>query len=197
MSISKEFRSRWFFSSLYLITALFFVAALLFSALNYVRVMNARENIILTGAAESATVLENGTLVVGLSIEVRNPSSMSLSVATLSWTVQVSTSGTSFIAVANAYKGPTEQLIVGKDETKTIDYTAYVTDPRTLEKIEEFINASASEGKQYTLETVPYIHDFRLAGWLGDFRHDYPYSGETYLNDMVEVDRQYYKGEYL
>jgi len=47
------------------------------------------------------------------------------------------------------------------------------------------------------METLPYLHDFRITGWIDDFDHDYQYQKELYLNDMVKIERTYHAGVYL
>jgi hypothetical protein len=195
----EEFRRHWFVTTLCVATAMTFSVALIASSVNYVRVVDAREGAVLADAVESAEVLSNGSLRVGISIEFRNPSKYDISISTVSWTVKIDLSGTGdapFLPVARAYKGTTELLILDAGETMELEYEAIVSEPGLLSRIEAYINASAEAGNDYTLETIPYIHDFRLTGWIGDFRHDYQYSGELYLNDMVRIERAYYSGDH-
>lgn len=177
-----------------------FIGALGWSALNYVNVIDARENIALSDADESAELLDNGTLEIGFSINVRNPSNYKLMVASVSWSVKLDVSElgeAQFLPLGNAYKGTTDVLVVSVSEVKPFDYVAYISNPATLATMQDLLDYYADQGEDYTLETLPYLHDFRVTAWLDDFRHDYQYSGELYLNEMVRITLGYYEGEYL
>lgn len=199
MGILGEFRKRWFVTSLCTLSALIFLSALLISSVNYVRVIDAREVIVLAAAQEEAVELPNGSLLLGISIEFRNPSAFDLALSSVSWAVSLDISdlgGSPFLPLANVYKGATESLQIGSGETEVFEYEFVVSDAAQLSKISEFIDYSAGQGDDYTLETAPYSHDFRVTAWIGDFRHDYQYSGELYLNDMVKLERSYSDGVY-
>ncbi|UCE45795.1 MAG: hypothetical protein JSU93_02685 [Methanobacteriota archaeon] len=199
MSIMDDLRSRWFAATLSIAAALFFTGALVFSAMTYVSVMDARQNIRLASAIETAEELQNGSLLISLTIELENPSRQVLHITSLSWSVRIynwSHPDGALIPVAFVYTVPTEFADVGKGEVKVYDYEQLVSDPEVLSNIRGFINHSASEDVDYMLETVPYTHDFRVAAWLGDYEHDYDYSKELYLNDMVKIERRYFGGSY-
>ena len=199
MEVLAELKKRWFVTTLCILGAALFTSALVYSAATYVRVVDARENVVLANANESAQLLSNGSLVIGFTIELQNPSHFALSFSTISWSVRLdvsATGGASYLPIASEYKGPTEFLEAAPGQTVTFEYEKVVSDPGRLSDIQDFINFSASEGDVYTMETLPYIHDFRISAFLDDFEHDYQYSGELYLNDMVRIDRGYYDGEY-
>ena len=200
MSVFDDLRKRWFVTSLCAAAALFFVGGLAFSTMSYVRVMDAREHIVLVNADEDAEILGNGTLLITFSIELKNPSKLDLSVATLSWNVKLDVSmigSDQFLPLGNAYKGPTEYLFIKAGSTTEFHYSTYVTDADVFSVIDDYIAYQSSAGQDYTPETIPYAHDFRFWAWLGEYRHDYQYYGELYLNDMVRIDRYYQDGEYL
>lgn len=199
MGTLGEFRKHWFVTSLCILCAMIFFASLLLSSANYIRIIDAREVVVLADAQESAEELPNGSLVLGLSIEFRNPSAFSLAISSVSWAVSLDISdlgGSPYLPLANVYKGTTESLFVDPGETEVFVYETVISDAAQISKIMEFIDYSAGQGDDYTLETAPYSHDFRVTSWIGDFRHDYQYSGEFYLNDMVRLERSYSEGEY-
>lgn len=199
MGVLADFRRHWFVTALCVLTVLVFLVALILSSVNYIRVIDAREIIVLADAQESAEELTNGSLLIGLTIELRNPSAFDLDVNLVSWSVALDISdlgGSASLPLANQYKSATETLWVGAGETEIFEYEAFVSDPSQLSQIMEFIDYWAGQGEEYTIETAPYSHDFRLTAWIGDFRHDYQYSGELYLNDMVKLERSYSEGVY-
>jgi len=194
-----ELRKRWFVTGLCVLAAVIFFGALVFSSMNYVRVIDARENIVLAGAVESAEELTNGSLRVGIVIELRNPSKIDLSISTVRWHVKLDISdmgGDAFLPIATVYKSSVEPIYLSAGSTMEYEYEAVVSDASVLGQIQEYIDYSAAGGDEYTLETAPYIHDFRVTAWLGDFSHDYQYSGEVYLNDMIRIELSYSDGEY-
>ena len=199
MGVLGEFKKRWFVTLLCALTAVIFLGALILSSVNYVRVVDAREGIVLGNAQEYADELSNGSLRIGISVELRNPSSFGLAISSVSWYVSLDISdlgGSPFLPLATVYKGATESLFVDAHDTTVFEYYAIVSEAVKISQIRDFINFSSGQGVDYTLETAPYLHDFRLTGWIGDFRHDYQYSGELYLNDMVRIERGYSEGVY-
>lgn len=194
MRILRDLRERWFVSSLSVIASLFFTGAFLFSAYNYVTVMDALERADLVNPVEGIEVLDNGSVVLSLTIEFENPSAQVVVLSSISWAVRVynhTETGTWVIPIVAEYTTPTERLEVGPDGRETFEYAATVSDPETLSALHGFINYSMSEGGEMSLGTVPYSHDFRVSGWIDDYEHDYDYSGERYLNDLVKLERQY------
>jgi len=198
--VLTDLKERWFVTTLCVVSALVFVGALGWSARNYANVIDARENVVLTDVDESAELLDNGSLELAFSVNLRNPSAFGLSIATLSWSVKLNVSAmgeTYYLPLGSAYKGPTESLIIAVAEVRTFEYHVFVSDPIVLSSLHDFVNYSNDHGEDFTIETAPYIHDFRLTAWMGEFQHDYQYYGELYLNDMVRIDLGYYEGEYL
>ena len=200
MGILEDMRKQWFAAALSIVAALFFVGALALSALTYVSVMDAKQNIRLASAVESAELLSNGSLLISLSIDLENPTGEVLHIMSLSWNVKIwnttQPDGT-VIPVAFVYTVPIDYAEVGKHEVEIYQFEKFVSDPETLSSIHGFINHSASHDLDYTIESAPYLHDFRVTGWLGDYEHDYDYSGELYLNDMVRIEKRYYGGWYF
>lgn len=200
MGILAELRQRWFVSMLCIVTALVFVAALGWSTRNYVNVIDARENIALTDADESADLLANDTVELGFKVNLRNPSNYKLTIASVSWSVRLDVSGlgsAQYLPLGSAYKGATEMLVVAVSEVRAFEYRVYISDPAVLATMQDLIDYYAGQGGDYTMENLPYLHDFRVTAWLDEFQHDYQYYGELYLNDMVRLDLGYYEGEYL
>lgn len=200
MGVISDLRKRWFVTSLCVAASLFFVGALVFSTLTYVDVMKARQGVELRNAVETAEELDNGSLLIAFSIEVYNPSGKDLVVQSLSWTVRTDAStelAPSPVTVVTAYNGTSAGIVFPGESVRTVTYEVIVSDPAKLAALNGFINYSASLGEDYTLSTVPYVHDFRLVAWTGGFDHDYQYYKEFYLNDVVRIERNYVGGEYL
>ena len=200
MGVLSELRKRWFVTGMCVASAMFFAGALIFSTLTYVDVMEARQGVELRNAVEVAEELENGSLLVSLSIELYNPSDRDLVVQSLSWSVRVDSStetSISYLPVTSAYNGTSDGIVFPGESLRSVKYEAIVSDPVILTALRGFVNYSWSQGDEYTLSTVPYLHDFRLVAWMDGFDHDYQYYKELYLNDMVRVERRYIEGEYL
>jgi hypothetical protein len=70
-----------------------------------------------------------------------------------------------------------------------------VDDHATLSKLFGFINYSQGLGQSYTLETLPYMHDFSIMLMIGEFEHEYLREG--YLNNLVTVSLTYSSEEAL
>lgn len=200
MGVISDLKKRWFVTGLTVASSIFFTGALIFSSLTYTDVMEARQGVELRNAVEGAEELENGTLMVSLSIEVYNPSNKDLMVHSLSWAVRVDNSTDdmpSFLFVASAYNSSSEGLVFPGESTSAVSYRAVVPEGSTLQRLRDFIAYSASNGEDYTLSTMPFVHDFRMVAFTGGFDHDYQYYKELYLNDIVRIERTYYGGEYL
>jgi hypothetical protein len=103
----------------------------------------------------------------------------------------------SFIFVAQAYNSSSEGIVFPGESTTTVSYMAVVPEGATLQRLLDFIAYSAAQGEDYTLSTMPFVHDFRMTAFTGGLDHDYQYYKELYLNDIVRVERTYYGGEYL
>jgi hypothetical protein len=199
MGVLEDFGKHWFVTILCALSAAIFLGALIFSSVNYVLIVDARENIVLANAQESAEELSNGSLRLAISVEFRNPSAFDLTISTVSWLVSLDISdlgGSPFLPLATDYKGATTALQLDAHATTVFEYSAVVSDAAKISQIEEFINYSSAHGHEYTLATAPYLHDFRVTVWIDDFKHDYQYSGEFYLNDMVRLERTYSDGVY-
>jgi hypothetical protein len=198
MSVMKDLRNRWFVTMLSAAAGLFFAGALALSTLTYVSVMEAREGVELRNAVESAELLSNGSLKVSLSIELVNPSPHCLRINSISWSVRIdnTTAAPLFIPVTTAYTGASAGIVVDANDGMTLGFEGFVSDPERLAAIRGFANYSAGSDDDYTIEILPYLHDFRVVAWIDNFDHDYQYYRELYLNDMVRIERSYYGGEY-
>lgn len=199
MGALADFKKHWFVTILCAFSAAIFLGALIFSSVNYVLIVDARESIVLSNAQEFADELSNGSLLLGISVEFRNPSAFGLAISTVSWLVSLDISvmgGSPFLPLATVYKGATVSLQLDAHATTVFEYSAIVSDAEKISQIRDFIDFSSAQGQEYTLETAPYLHDFRVTAWIDDFKHDYQYSGEFYLNDMVRLERSYSDGVY-
>lgn len=199
MGTMTDFRRKWFVSSLSGASAIFFTFALAASALNYVNVMDARESVGLGNAIESAELLPNGTLAIKLTVVLDNPSSESLSIFSLNWVVRVQNetgAETTYIPVVNRVGVPPEYQNVPSNAEVTLELEAFVSSPSTLSSLVGYINHSTILGGEGTVADLPYAHDLRLIAWIGDYDHDYAYSKEAYLNDMVRLQLRYLTEEY-
>ena len=218
MGVLSDLRKRWFVTGLTLAVSLFFTAALLYSTMTYVDVMEARQGVELRGALEGAEELEDGSLLVTFSVEVYNPSDQDLVVHSMSWTVRAENSSgavAAYLPVTSAYNASSEGTVFGSESARRVVYEAVVSDPAvlgplralaeymssqgdetTLAALRGFIGYSASQGDEYTLSSLPFVHDYRLVAYTGGFDHDYQYSKELYLNDLVRIERTYMDGEY-
>ena len=200
MTLRDDLRTRWFVSSLYVAAAVFFAAALVFSTATYVSVMDAKQRVELTGAVEGVEVLQNGSLQISLSLTLVNPSRQYITVSSISWTVKVvnwTTDDVSYITLLSQYGVSPEFSEVGPRAELDFEFSAVVSDPDKIARLQGFIDYVSSQGVNLTLETAPYLHDFRVLGWLGDYQHDYQYYREAYRNDLVRVDERYLGGWYL
>ena len=199
MGVLSDLKKRWFVTGLCVASSLFFTGALVFSTLTYVDVMEARQGVELRNAVEAAEELDDGSLLVTLSIEVHNPSGKDLVVHSMSWSVRVDNSteaATAYLPVTMAYNSSSEELVFPVESDSTVRYEAVVSDPARLADLRGFINHSASQGDEYTLSTLPFVHDYRLIAWTGGLDHDYQYYKELYLNDIIRIERTYFGGEY-
>jgi hypothetical protein len=191
----KIFKERWVVISLYLALSVFFLVAGLWSAFTYGSVVKAQTTVVLENAVEGVTLLPNGSLELTFSIDAVNPTQFRLNIISLDWSVYLtnSTSGTEpVISLANVYVGSTIGANISSEKTKTYSYAAFVSSPAALSEIRGFLNYSAAEGHTYTLESAPYIHEFRFLAWIDDFTHNY--DTEEYLNELVRIDTRYITG---
>ena len=195
MASWKIFKEHWVVISLYLALSVFFLAGGLWSALIYGSVVKAQTTVVLENAVEGVALLPNGSLELTFNIDAVNPTQFRLNIVSLDWSVYLtnSTSRTEpVISLAHVYVGSTIGANVSSGRTQTYSYAAFVSNPATLSKIRGFLNYSAAEGHSYTLESAPYIHEFRFYAWIDDFTHNY--DTEEYLNELVRIDTRYITG---
>jgi hypothetical protein len=191
----KIFKERWIVVSLYLVLSVFFLAGGLWSALMYGSVVKTQTTVVLENPVEGVTLHPNGSLELTFSIDAVNPTQFRLNIISLDWSVYL-TNNTSrtepVISLAEVYVGSTIGANVPNKNTTTFSYAAFVSNPAMLSKIRGFLNYSAAEGHAYTLESAPYIHEFRFYAWIDDFTHNY--DTEEYLNELVRIDTRYITG---
>jgi hypothetical protein len=190
----KILKEHWGVISLYLALSVFFLAGGLWSALMYGSVVKAQTTVVLENPVEGVTLLPNGSVELTFSIDAVNPTQFRLNIISLDWSVYLtnSTSRTEpVISLAHVYAGSAGANVSSK-KTQTYSYVAFVSNPGTLSKIRGFLNYSAAEGHPYTLESAPYIHEFRFLAWIDDFTHNY--DTEEYLNELVRIDTRYITG---
>jgi hypothetical protein len=199
MTIRDELRARWFVAGLSIAAAVFFAIALMFSAATYVSVMDAKQRVELRDAIEDVEILQKGSLEISLSITLVNPSRQYITMSSISWNVKVENgtgSDISYIPLLSQYGVRPEYSELGPHAEMKLVFSEAVSDPEKIARLQGFIDHWSSQGMALTLETIPYLHDFRVVGWLGDYQHDYQYYKEAYLNDMVRIDERYLGGEY-
>lgn len=192
MALFKSARERWFSVTLYALFSAFFLVAGVVSTSTYVNVVGAQYEVALEDASFSAEDLGDGALEVRFSIDLVNPSRYALAIQSLVWEAIVinGTSGPGwYIPVADDYIGPTAYVEVAPMDTMTFEFAVVVDDPLTLSRLQGFIDYSAGQGQEYTLETLPITHEFYVVAWVGDFKHDY--LREMYLNEMVRIELEY------
>lgn len=198
MEIIQKAKKHWVTVTLYLVFSLFFVGACLVSANTYSAIAQAQRDISLQNPEFDAEIVQKGHLNVSFNVQLYNPSRYTLHVYTLSWyakLVNASNTDAPVIPVGEDYVGPTQYLKV--PAKTTLNYTLWyeVSDPATLAKLFGFVNYSQGLGQSYTLETLPYIHDFSIMLTIGEFEHEYLREG--YLNDLVTVNLTYSSEEAL
>lgn len=198
MAIIERAKKHWVTATLYLVFSLFFVVACLVSANTYSAIAQAQRDISLLNPGFDADIVQKGHLNVSFNVQLYNPSRYTLHVYTLSWYAKLENASSldaKVIPVGEDYVGPTQYLEV--PARTTLNYTLWfeVDDPATLSKLFGFINYSQGLGQSYTLETLPYMHDFSIMLMIGEFEHEY--LREAYLNNLVTVNLTYSSEEAL
>jgi len=196
MEIIRKAKKHWVTVTLYLVFSLFFVGACLVSANTYSAIAQAQRDISLQNPEFDAEIVQKGHLNVSFNVQLYNPSRYTLHVYTLSWYAKLenaSSPDAPVIPVGEDYVGPTQYLKV--PAKTTLNYTLWyeVSDPATLAKLFGFVNYSQGLGQSYTLETLPYIHDFSIMLMIGEFEHEYVREG--YLNELVTINLTYSSDE--
>lgn len=174
------------------VLSILFLSFSVASAVTYSKVTLAQQEIALEDPQQIVDVKQNGTLFVGFSVKVANPSEFDIRISSINW-YSLIRNGTDadVIYLASNYTAENVGLRVEARSDADITLGWYVTGTDRAE-VNGFINYSASIGQDYTLLTVPYSHSFEFNGWLGDFKHDY--YRENYLNGMVRIDLTYTYG---
>jgi hypothetical protein len=177
---------------MYVVFSLFFLGACLVSMSTYGGVAQAQRDIALKGPHYDAVATEDGGVNISFTVQLYNPSRYSLHVYTLAWyTALVNMSSTTErnIPLGEDYVGPTQYAVVAPKTTVNYSFWAVVSDASKLAKLNGFINFMHIQGENYTLETLPYHHQFSTTMFLGEFQHEY--LRERYLNDLVTVRLDY------
>jgi hypothetical protein len=162
------------------------------SAVTYSKVTLAQQQIALEDPQRIAEVQPNGTLFIGFTVRIANPSGYDIRVSSMNWYSLIRNgTGNNVISLASNYTAENVGLTIPAGAVTNISLGWYLSD-EDLAEVKGFINHSASLGLVYTLLTVPYAHSFEFTGWLDNFKHDY--LRENYLNGLVTVDLTYTYG---
>jgi len=170
--------------------SLVFLAFSVTSAVTYSKINLAQEQIVMENEKRVAEILPNGTLFIGFSVRIVNPSEYVIHVASISWYSEV-LNGTSAIPLASNYTTENLGVTIAASASTDLAFGWFIVGD-LFEQLKGFINYSDSKGVVYTLLTAPYAHSFEFRGWLDDFKHDY--LRENYLNGLVTVDLRYTYG---
>jgi hypothetical protein len=187
-----DLKKRWFTVTLCVAFSLFFLISGIISSMTYSFVVSVQREDKLENPLFSASLLSNGSLRITFNITLSNPSRYILHLSTVAWSVMVhNSSGGSnrTIPIDTAYAGPTAYITVPAKDERVFGYDIVVSDPETLADLMGYVNYSAQTGHSYTLETIPYYHQFEASAWIGEFGHNY--LRESYLNDIVTIDLTY------
>jgi hypothetical protein len=187
-----DLKKRWFTVTLCVAFSLFFLISGIISSMTYSFVVSVQREDKLENPLFSASLLSNGSLRITFNITLSNPSRYILHLSTVTWSVMVhNSSGGSnrTIPIDTAYAGPTAYITVPAKDERVFGYDIVVSDPETLADLMGYVNYSAQTGHSYTLETIPYYHQFEASAWIGEFGHNY--LRESYLNDIVTIDLTY------
>jgi hypothetical protein len=187
-----DLKKRWFTVALCVAFSLFFLISGIISSMTYSFVVSVQREDKLENPLFSASLLSNGSLRITFNITLSNPSRYILHLSTVAWSVMVhNSSGGSnrTIPIDIAYAGPTAYITVPAKDERVFGYDIVVSDPETLADLMGYVNYSAQTGHSYTLETIPYYHQFEASAWIGEFGHNY--LRESYLNDIVTIDLTY------
>lgn len=198
MAIIERAKKHWVTTTLYLAFSLFFVVACLVSANTYSSIAQAQNDISLLNPSYDAEIVRKGHLNISFNVQLYNPSRYTLHVYTLSWYAKLENSSNPderVIPVAENYVGPGQYLEIPAKTTKNYTLWSEVSDPATLAKLSGFVNYSQGLGQSYTLDTLPYTHNFSIMLMIGEFQHEYLREG--YLNSLVTVNLTYSSQEAL
>jgi hypothetical protein len=187
-----DLRKHWFTTTLCVAFSLFFLVSGIISSMTYSSVVSVQRDDKLENPSYSANLLSNGSLRITFNITLANPSRYILHLSTVTWSVMVQNSSAGsnrLIPIDTAYAGPTAYITVPAKDERIFSYDIVVFDPETLTDLMGFVNYSAQTGHSYTLETIPYYHQFEASAWIGEFGHNY--LRESYLNDIVAIVLRY------
>jgi len=168
----------------------FFLVSISLSAVTYSKVTLAQQKMTLEDPLRTATLLGNGTLVVGLTILVNNPGDYLVHVATISWYTQIDNVSGSPPVIPLGSSSATQGLgltIPAKD-VRAFTFQVYVSGQK-LSELKGYVNYKNSQGGDVNITTLQYKHSFEIRGWFDDFNHEY--LREDYLNQLVEFDLRY------
>jgi hypothetical protein len=192
MALLEKAKKHWVSVTLYIVLSLFFLGACLVSTNTYGGIAQAQRDIALLNPQYDAHATVEGGVNISFTVQLYNPSRFTLHVYTLAWyTALVNMSSTTerTIPLGEDYVGPTRYVEVPAKTTVNYSFWAVVDDPAKLAKLTGFINYMRGLGEDYTLETLPYHHEFATTMYIGGFNHDY--LRERYLNSLVTVSLDY------
>lgn len=187
-----DLRKHWFTVILCVAFSLFFLVSGIVSSMTYSSVVSVQREDKLENPSYSASLLSNGSLRITFNITLANPSRYTLHLSTVVWSVMVQNSSAGsnrLIPIDTAYAGPTAYITVPAKDERVFSYDIVVFDPKTLTNLMGFVNYSAQTNHSYTLETIPYYHQFEASAWIGEFGRNY--LRESYLNDIVTIVLRY------
>jgi len=192
MGLIEKIKRHWVSATLYLVLSLFFLGACLVSTNTYGGVAQAQRDIALRNPHYEAQATIDGGVNISFSVQLYNPSRFTLHIYTLAWyaaLTNMSSTSERTIPLGEDYVGPTKYAEVPAKSTANYSFWAVVDDPAKIGKLTGFINYMRGLGDNYTLETLPYDHQFATIMYIGGFNHDY--LRERYLNDLVTVSLEY------
>ncbi len=181
--------------TLYIAFSAMFIGSSALATSTYSDVVKTQGDVKLTGADMEAQVLANGSLKLTFSISVHNPSRYTLHIQSISWFVYLvnGTIGPEHLTTLSTdYIGPTLGFTVSKTSDGQFTFQGIVSDRATISNIQGFVNYSRSQGHDYTMGSVPYVHEFAFVATIDEYKHDY--LREMYLNDLVTVNLSYSSG---
>jgi hypothetical protein len=192
MSILENVKKHWVSVTAYLVFSLFFLGACLVSMNTYGAVAQAQRDIMLQNPSYDAEIAQHGNLNLSFRIQLVNPSRFTLHVNMIQWYGLLANSSNDnerVITVADVYVGPTKFVEIPAKTTQDLSYWSVISDPVMLSKLFGFVNYSKGQGQDYTIDTLPYFHEFSITVFIGEFEHEYDREG--YLNSLVTVRLDY------
>jgi len=192
MSLREKAKKHRVSIVLYIAFCLFFLISSMVSVNTYSAVVKAQKDIVLQNPHATVSILPDWSMKFTFSIELKNPSRYVLHAEFVSWAVKLENQSSQtemVISLATDYSGPTAGVRALDHSVKNFSYTAVVSNPATIAKLNGFIAYSSAQGEQYTLTTLPYSNNFDVMMTIGEFKNDY--LREAYLNQLVTIELSY------